>query len=86
MEKQVLSLIKFGKPVRFLVAGILSNATNYSFYFIMVAMGMAIFAAAITGYLMGLVVSYLVNRFWVFRIVKGKQYTRSAPSQVVSSF
>lgn len=86
MENINQFLLRYDKPLKFLVAGILSNVTNYAFYILMVSVGLFIFAAGIVGYLMGLIISYLVNRFWVFRIGGEKQYARSARSQTALFF
>ena len=81
MENINQFFFRYEKPLKFLVAGILSNVTNYAFYILMVSLGLFIFVASIVGYLMGLIISYLVNRFWVFRVGGNKQYARSAQSQ-----
>lgn len=81
MENIDQFLFRYEKPLKFLIAGVLSNVTNYAFYILMVSIGLFIFAAGIVGYLMGLIISYLVNRFWVFRIGGETQYARSVRSQ-----
>ena len=86
MENINQFILRYDRPIKFLVAGFLSNVTNYAFYILMVTAGLFIFAAGIVGYLMGLIISYLVNRFWVFRIADEKQYARSAPSQTALFF
>ena len=77
---------RYKKPLRFLVAGVLSNVTNYASFILMVSIGLFAFTAGIVGYLMGLIISYLVNRFWVFGIGDEKQYVLSARSQTVLFF
>ena len=86
MENIIQVFFRYEKPLKFLVAGVLSNVTNYAFYILMVSLGLFIFVAGIVGYLMGLIISYLVNRFWVFRICGDKQYARSARLQTVLFF
>ena len=86
MENINQFFFRYEKPLKFLVAGVLSNVTNYAFYILMVSLGLFIFVAGIVGYLMGLIISYLVNRFWVFSIGGDKQYARSARLQTVLFF
>jgi putative flippase GtrA len=81
MENIIQFFFRYEKPLKFLVGGFLANVTNYAFYILMVAIGLYIFVAGVVGYLMGLIISYLVNRFWVFRISSDSQYARSARSQ-----
>lgn len=86
MENINQFFFRYKKPLKFVVAGVLSNVTNYAFYIFMISIGLIVFVAGFVGYLMGLIISYLVNRFWVFRISGETQYARSARSQTGSFF
>ena len=83
MKKLDEAITKYQKPLRFLVAGVLSNSTNYFVYLSSLLTGDYKFAAAFFGYLAGLLVSYLINRFWVFKIPANLEYALSAQSQTI---
>ena len=80
------SITKNKKPLRFLVAGALSNITNYVFYLAALLLEGHIFVAATFGYLAGFIVSYVTNRLWVFKISVDSEYALSVKLQTFLFF
>ena len=52
--------------LRFLFVGVGSNVTNFLCYLALLSVHAPVFAAAVCGYLIGLVCSYHFGRTWVF--------------------
>ena len=56
--------------VRFIVAGLLTNAVNYAvFWALLRALGVFYVAASVVGFLAGFAVGFVVNRRWTFEAV-----------------
>ena len=63
-----------GQLIAYVLSGMFTTASDYltfTFFFSVVPLGLL--AATIIAYIVGLVVSYLQNRYWVFRKNAGRQ-------------
>ncbi len=66
------NLLKQG--VRFLCAGVLTNAVNYGLFFLMLHLWHAHYSvSSVSGFLAGFVTGFFVNRSWTFSISSGQR-------------
>ena len=69
------------KPSSFLISGLIANSVNYIFYEFLAYATLSIFASAVGGYLAGLLVSFFLNRLWVFKAEVDSGFTLSTSLQ-----
>jgi len=65
------------KFLRFCIVGGISTVVNYGiFYFLYIQVGINYVASSVAGYVSGLLVGYLLNKYWTFtdHVKKGHQY------------
>ena len=53
--------------IRFLIVGLISNALNFGVYSLIYLLTLQINLASFSGYLVGLINSFLFSKIWVFR-------------------
>jgi putative flippase GtrA len=54
------------KPVKFILSGLLSNAVNWIFYFLMIMSSFPVSYSVATGYILGVTISYVLAKIYVF--------------------
>jgi putative flippase GtrA len=70
---------EIGLIVQYLTAGFIVTCVDYgSFVLFFNILAMGLFVATVVGYVGGLIISYLLNRYWVFKKNSGEQSTKSA--------
>lgn len=68
---------------KFLLAGILSTFINYITYFFIYKLTSVIVIASLSGYLLGLLNSYLLSRYWTFSIKKSNSKKFIVPFLII---
>ena len=65
------------KFIRFGIVGVLNTAIFYVVFFMLVGMNINLFVSSTAGYMVGLINSFLFNKFWTFKCPQKINFNQS---------